>query len=915
MQPRRLALLAYLAVADGGRFHRRDLVTAMFWPESDGERARHALRQTIYALRQAAGDGLVVSRGQEEFGLGENVLWCDANEFSARLKRGELESALELYQGDFLAGVHAGGAAPEFEDWVSATRTRLRNQAVTAASALAEQCRQAGDLPGAIGWHRLALRVNPLDESHYQGLISGLMQIGDVSQARSAYDELARRLERDLDSVPSPRTRALLDRPSPVPQAEAKALEEPHVDSPAPRAPHRSKPLAWGLALLVLSLAIAGFLLPRFRHRTKAQPLIAVEGFQWASGPDSTAGPILADLLSTGLARLPGVQVLSGPRLLELEEHLDRLPASARGIRAAGAAGATLLVQGQLSGVEGARRLDLRLIEVGSGRIRHTARVSAPDILALADSATNALAAYFEAPLPAVPAAAATTRSLVAYRFYEEGLRSLYSGDGSAALQLFREAVGEDSGFAMAAYYGAEVARQQSDGLVMTQMFDRVRRLAPTLPDRERLLLQTAVAMSDVDPASVSLADSLVARWPRDPDVELMRARAYAIFVADQQQAIASARRTLELDSTNPRGTMLPCRSCEAWQQLAISYLVIDDGAAAEAAARRFVASQPALPWAHGALSGILSRLGHTAEAEREAAITDSLMGRYPTPSMDVMLRSGKFADADQELERWIGSTTPSVRDDGLWWLTISLRTQGRLNEALRLQRDGITPGGRKLPPMGDRDATQLAQVLCESGAPRQGAALFAQLAAQPVAEVRHQPFHQARRSSWMLAHTATCLSLAGDTNTLGKLADSAEALARLSGSPKHLTLPHYIRGLLLRARSDWAGAQVEQRLALTLPVEGLTRINYELAGALLQLGRASEAIGPLQAGLRAPLEAGGLYLTRTELEERLAQAFEVAGWQDSARVHYASVAAAWRRADPAFKARLEVARQRSGGS
>src|SRR6266705_1204831 len=44
-QPRRLALLAYLAAATPRGPHRRDTLLALFWPELDQEHARAALRR------------------------------------------------------------------------------------------------------------------------------------------------------------------------------------------------------------------------------------------------------------------------------------------------------------------------------------------------------------------------------------------------------------------------------------------------------------------------------------------------------------------------------------------------------------------------------------------------------------------------------------------------------------------------------------------------------------------------------------------------------------------------------------------------------------------------------------------------------------------------------------------------------
>jgi DNA-binding SARP family transcriptional activator len=62
-QPRRAALLCYLALATPRGFHRRDTLFSLFWPEYDAEQARHALRQSVYFLRRTLGAKTIVSRG------------------------------------------------------------------------------------------------------------------------------------------------------------------------------------------------------------------------------------------------------------------------------------------------------------------------------------------------------------------------------------------------------------------------------------------------------------------------------------------------------------------------------------------------------------------------------------------------------------------------------------------------------------------------------------------------------------------------------------------------------------------------------------------------------------------------------------------------------------------------------------
>ena len=123
-QPKRLSLFALLALGANGSL-RRDTLVALLWPESDQSRARHALRQSIYYLRNHLGESLFLVRG-EEIAVDRERLWCDVNELDRAWKRGDLERVAELYRGSLLEGFHASGAGNEFEFWLERERFRLQ---------------------------------------------------------------------------------------------------------------------------------------------------------------------------------------------------------------------------------------------------------------------------------------------------------------------------------------------------------------------------------------------------------------------------------------------------------------------------------------------------------------------------------------------------------------------------------------------------------------------------------------------------------------------------------------------------------------------------------------------------------------------------------------------------------------------
>lgn len=71
-QPKRTALLVYLALGPGGGLHRRDSLLGLLWPEMEEPRARNALNTSIFQLRKALGGDAIVGRGDDELGLQPN---------------------------------------------------------------------------------------------------------------------------------------------------------------------------------------------------------------------------------------------------------------------------------------------------------------------------------------------------------------------------------------------------------------------------------------------------------------------------------------------------------------------------------------------------------------------------------------------------------------------------------------------------------------------------------------------------------------------------------------------------------------------------------------------------------------------------------------------------------------------------
>lgn len=966
MQPKRLALLAYLVLASPRGYHRRDTLVGLLWPESDEEHARHALRQALHALRRAVGPGVIVGRGDNELGIDHAALWCDARAFQAALDAGDLERALSLYQGDLLPGFYVSNASSEFEQWLEAERTRLKGRASSAAWTLSSDAEKRGDAVAAARWARRGLAFSPDDERSLRRLIALLDRLGDRAGALRAHDDFSRVLAAEFEAQPSAETKALMDSirarqlahergrlieepvpdqsagslasPSPLPStplsrtnSRAEQLEQPPLAESATSLRRRRTvtiAAAVAAASLIVAFAYAKTRDPGARQRLSA-PVVAVGNIVESGispGDTLSAAGTLGELLSTDLARVSGVHVVSHSRLYEVLGQIgEKDPTSTSIADAARRAGATELLEGVLyrrGSSPGALRLDLRRIELSTGVVSHAFSAEGTDLFSLVDSVTSQFAGTLGLPRPRHSLAGVTSTSLVARRFYEQGMRWYYQGNTDAASGYFLAAFEEDSTFAMAAFYAA-VTGSFTDRSRVIPLLARAVQNSSTAPERERLLIRYSWAQMANDPAALAYAESLAVRYPNEPSGESQWGS--ALFASgDFTGAITHLRRAVSRDSLGLARTQpgALCPACDAMQAIVISYMNADSIGASELAARSWIKMQPGSPLPRMALAEVLGRAGRRAEALNEARSVASTAPRLIRDSwldLRIALAASDFDEVHRILRVRSQDVDQAVRQDAIWWTIIALRYQGRLADAssaadrfcLRAKlQSGIENSSLEC-------ALARGPVVFELGRFRDAGRLYESL---PIAKefqsadsTPNMIGMAARHRTWMLTHAASAYAAAGDTTKLKSLTDSVEKWGKLSGYGRDQRLHFHLRGLLSGARNRHTEAAALYRRAMFSRSEGYTRINLEMARELLAVGRALEAIDILRPALRGPIESNNLYLTQTEIHELLAKAFERAGAPDSAAVHYRRVALAWRDSDARFRERAQAALRKSG--
>lgn len=472
IQPKRLALATYLALATPRGFQRRDALVALFWPDAAQDEARNALRQALHHLRQQLGEDAIETRADDQVALVDGRYWCDAVELERAIAAGDDARAVGLYEGAFLDAVFVRGVAPEFEEWVDRTRTRLRTVAAAAAQRLAEREANEGRIDEAIATTRRRCDIEPENEAAIRTLLALLDDHGRRADAIMQAERFRQLLRQRYEVDPSPETRGLIDAirsGTRVPVVRAVAAPPIPIPKPLPIATPATRrqwlqPLTLGAAAVAIATVV--FFATRVRG-TNAEPAasprvgrIFVTDFTDVT-PTSKLGALVASAVRVDLAQSPRLRVLTTsqvraairlmnrPLEVAIDDSLARLIAIREGVKG--------FVTGDVHAVGATIVLTARFVAAPSGdelaAAREVARDSSdilPAIERLSRSLRHRIGENVSQVAEALPLTRVTTSSLTALEKYTEGLRLLDLGERAQGVAQLEQAVAIDSGFATA---------------------------------------------------------------------------------------------------------------------------------------------------------------------------------------------------------------------------------------------------------------------------------------------------------------------------------------------------------------------------------------------------------------------------------------------------------------------------------
>ncbi len=379
-------------------------------------------------------------------------------------------------------------------------------------------------------------------------------------------------------------------------------------------------------------------------------------------------GQGLAELLTTGLAQLDALRVVSGQRLFDLlrqegREGTEAIPDDLA-MRLSRRSGARYMVRGTVLGRRDDITLNANLINVRSGEVAAAARARGADAFALVDQLSAELSSQILAGRRTAPAngqgliagelapvAEITTRDIEAYRAYQLGQQAERRFRLSEAKEHYERAVQLDPAFALAhLQLGRRELDDENASAGIRELLLAKRNLTAA-SERDRLLIDGLIAamVQDDDDLARANFQEIVRKHPDDKE---------GLFWLWQLSEGEEQRRLIE------EAIRLDPYYAVAYNYLA--YHLADQGefAAADSAVIRYAElepDEPNPPDSRGEIYERADRFEEARESYREALRIEPTFVFALDHLTRAYLKEGKPAEARAELETYLPGAPPVV--------------------------------------------------------------------------------------------------------------------------------------------------------------------------------------------------------------------------------------------------------------
>jgi len=352
--------------------------------------------------------------------------------------------------------------------------------------------------------------------------------------------------------------------------SSATAALPPPIPTPGPAA--RASRKSIGLVIFsaaILLAAVAGFFFLRGRSTrsdvNRQHKSVAVLYFNNLSQDQSLnwLDNGLTDMLTTNLAQVKGLDVLSTERVLSAVQRASKDGKSldpAQSQQVARDAGADAYITGALLKIGPTQlRLDVRAQDTSTGQILFSDKLEGQDvqsIFGMVDRLTASLAGSFlpasDVPQKAPEIEQASTSNVEAYRHYQLGIDYGRRFLTPESIRELEEAVRLDPQFALAYMRLVDQYRLEGDLRRGHELASKVDQLQSRLPRYEQLSLQAIKAARSQDPEAELVArQQLVSEFPRRETFDRAILATFLSYLGKREQSADVFQQGLAADPKN----------------------------------------------------------------------------------------------------------------------------------------------------------------------------------------------------------------------------------------------------------------------------------------------------------------------------------------------------------------------------
>lgn len=199
------ALFAYLVCHPHP--HLREVLASLLFNAQSRNQANNNLRVLLSRLRRVCEDTILINRQTVRLNPAYDV-WLDTAVFQQTVPH-KPESALKLYQGDFLETIQVQDAKG-FVEWAALKREQYRLMALEALLRLINQHEANGQFHQAITYAQQLITIEPHHESWHRRLIQLHLQAGQRAEAKTQLAACSAVLQQAFGIGPSPATLKLV---------------------------------------------------------------------------------------------------------------------------------------------------------------------------------------------------------------------------------------------------------------------------------------------------------------------------------------------------------------------------------------------------------------------------------------------------------------------------------------------------------------------------------------------------------------------------------------------------------------------------------------------------------------------------------------------------------------------------------